>query len=110
MKRRKFGLAALLFLAAASLMGQTVERTESGVRFSTSQPVLNGEIVFYSPSIVRVVKYPSAERPEKKSYPVVMTPQQVDISFEQKGEEVVLRTANVVVCSMQETGKWSSMT
>lgn len=97
MKRRKFGLAALLFLAAASLMGQTVERTESGVRFSTSQPVLNGEIVFYSPSIVRVVKYPSAERPEKKSYPVVMTPQQVDISFEQKGEEVVLRTANVVV-------------
>lgn len=84
MKRRKFGLAALLFLAAASLMGQTVERTESGVRFSTSQPVLNGEIVFYSPSIVRVVKYPSAEMPEKKSYPVVMTPQKVDFSFGQK--------------------------
>lgn len=110
MKRRKFGLAALLFLAAASLMGQTVERTESGVRFSTSQPVLNGEIVFYSPSIVRVVKYPSAEMPEKKSYPVVMTPQKVDFSFGQKAEEVVLTTSNLVVILDAETGKWSSMT
>lgn len=105
MKRRKFGLAALLFLAAASLMGQTVERTESGVRFSTSQPVLNGEIVFYSPSIVRVVKYPSAEMPEKKSYPVVMTPQKVDFSFGQKAEEVVLTTSNLVVILDAETGR-----
>ena len=35
-------------------------------KFQTAQPTLNGEVIFYSPSIVRIVKYPSAEMPEKK--------------------------------------------
>lgn len=63
----------ILFLAAlASCMSsfaQHFERTAQGGKFQTAQPVLNGEVIFYSPSIVRIVKYPSAEMPEKKAFP-----------------------------------------
>ena len=57
-----------------SSFGQTFEKTTQG-KFQTAQPTLNGEVIFYSPSIVRIVKYPSAEMPEKKSYPVIKTPE-----------------------------------
>ena len=67
MKRRNL----ILFAALASCMvtwAQTYEKTDNGVKFQTASPVLNGEVVFYAPSIVRVVKYPSAEMPEKYLY------------------------------------------
>ncbi len=50
----------ILFLAAlASCMSsfaQHFEKTAQGGKFQTAQPVLNGEVIFYSPSIVRIVK------------------------------------------------------
>lgn len=98
-------LLAAAFMAAASLEAQTVEKTANGVKFSTAQPTLNGEIIFYSPSIVRVVKYPSAQMPEKKSYPVVMTPQEVEISFKQEGDDIIMKTANVMVVLDTKTGQ-----
>ena len=98
-------LLSAAFMAAASLEAQTVEKTANGVKFSTAQPTLNGEIIFYSPSIVRVVKYPSAQMPEKKSYPVVMTPQEVEISFKQEGDDIIMKTANVMVALDTKTGQ-----
>ena len=75
----------ILFLTALasclSSFGQTFEKTAQGGKFQTAQPTLNGEVIFYSPSIVRIVKYPSAEMPEKKSYPVIKTPEKVEISY-----------------------------
>lgn len=44
MNRNYFLVAA--FLAATSITAQTVEKTATGVKFSTAQPVLNGEVVF----------------------------------------------------------------
>ena len=84
-------VAALV--AAASMQAQTLEKTTGGIKFSTAQPVLNGEVTFYSPSIVRVVKYPSAEMPPKKSYPVILTPGGVDITYRETGDEVVMQSA-----------------
>ena len=50
MKRRNL----ILFAALASCMvtwAQTYEKTDNGVKFQTASPVLNGEVVFYAPSI-----------------------------------------------------------
>lgn len=66
------------------------EKTAQGGKFQTAQPTLNGEVIFYSPSIVRIVKYPSAEMPEKKSYPVIKTPEKVEISYKQNGNTVCM--------------------
>ena len=89
----------ILFLAALasclSSFGQTFEKTAQGGKFQTAQPTLNGEVIFYSPSIVRIVKYPSAEMPEKKSYPVIKTPEKVEISYKQNGNTVSMTSGQI---------------
>lgn len=102
---KNFALWAATLLAAASLQAQTLEKTTGGVRFSTAQPRLNGEVTFYSPSIVRVVKYPSAEMPAKKSYPVILTPGGVDVTYEEKGDEVVMKSSCLAVTLDIRTGQ-----
>ena len=104
MKKRNL----ILFAALASCMAtwaQTYEKTEHGVKFQTASPILNGEVVFYAPSIVRVVKYPSAEMPEKKSYPIIKTPEKVDIIYAQDGSKVRMTTSNMTVTLDITTGK-----
>ena len=104
MKKRNL----ILFAALASCMAtwaQTYEKTEHGVKFQTASPILNGEVVFYAPSIVRVVKYPSAEMPEKKSYPIIKTPEKVDITYAQDGNKVRMTTSNMTVTLDITTGK-----
>lgn len=96
-------VAALV--AAASMQAQTLEKTTGGIKFSTAQPVLNGEVTFYSPSIVRVVKYPSAEMPPKKSYPVILMPGGVDITYRETGDEVVMQSACMSVILNVRTGQ-----
>lgn len=64
-------LMCVALASCLTLWGQTFEKTVQGGKFQTAQPVLHGEVIFYSPSIVRIVKYPSAEMPDKKSYPVI---------------------------------------
>ena len=102
---KNFALWAATLLAAASLQAQTLEKTTGGVRFSTAQPRLNGEVTFYSPSIVRVVKYPSAEMPAKKSYPVILMPGGVDVTYEEKGDEVVMKSSCLAVTLDIRTGQ-----
>ena len=99
----------ILFLAALatclSSFGQTFEKTAQGGKFQTAQPTLNGEVIFYSPSIVRIVKYPSAEMPEKKSYPVIKTPEKVEISYKQNGNTVSMTSGKMTVTLDVVTGK-----
>ena len=102
-KRNLIVLAALASCVAT--WAQTYEKTENGVKFQTASPVLNGEVTFYAPSIVRVVKYPSAEMPEKKSYPIIKTPEKVDITYTQHGNEVRMATSNMTVTLDIANGK-----
>lgn len=99
----------ILFLAALasclSSFGQHFEKTAQGGKFQTAQPVLNGEVIFYSPSIVRIVKYPSAEMPDKKSYPVIKTPENVQVSYTQNGNTVCMTAGKMTVTLDVATGK-----
>lgn len=96
-KLNRFMLLVSVLSFIISMNAQTIEKTSNGVRFSTAQPTLNGEVIFYSPTIVRVVKYPSSVRPEKKSYPVVMVPQNVEITFKRDGDKMFMQTSNIEV-------------
>lgn len=102
---KKRNLIVLALASCTALWAQTYEKTDYGVKFQTASPVLNGEVVFYAPSIVRVVKYPSAEMPEKKSYPIIKTPEKVDITYAQDGNKVRMTTSNMTVTLDITTGK-----
>lgn len=98
-------LMCVALASCLTLWGQTFEKTAQGGKFQTAQPVLHGEVIFYSPSIVRIVKYPSAEMPDKKSYPVIKQPEAVNISYKQDGNKVCMTAGKMVVTLDVATGK-----
>lgn len=98
----------LILTALASCMSswtQNIKETDSGVKFQTASPILNGEIIFYSPSIVRVIKYPSAQMSDKKSYPIIKTPEKINIVYKRNGDKIQMKTENMLVTLHSSTGK-----
>ena len=98
----------LILTALASCMSswtQNIKETDSGVKFQTASPILNGEIIFYSPSIVRVIKYPPAQMPDKKSYPIIKTPEKINIVYKRNGDKIQMKTENMLVTLHSSTGK-----
>lgn len=98
----------LILTALASCMSswtQNIKETDSGVKFQTASPILNGEIIFYSPSIVRVIKYPSAQMPDKKSYPIIKAPEKINIVYKRNGDKIQMKTENMLVTLHSSTGK-----
>ena len=91
-------MLGVLLCISGWMMAQSVVKTSQGARLETPEGLSRGEVIFYSPSIVRVVKYPVAQQtmPERESLSVILEPQKVKFSCKEQGDEVVLRTAKVL--------------
>ena len=89
----------------ACLHAQEVTRTAEGAKnFIRTQDVTE-EIRFYSDAIVRVIKYPARQMPDKKSYPVIKTPENIDISYTEQGGNLSMKTQNLEVIMDKNSGK-----
>ena len=99
MRVLRVSILGVLLCISGWMMAQSVVKTSQGVRLETPEGLSRGEVIFYSPSIVRVVKYPVAQQtmPERESLSVILEPQKVKFSCKEQGDEVVLRTAKVLV-------------
>ena len=75
MKQFKSLWIALLLLCPGWLAAQTVSQTPHGIKFTVPDGSYTCEVQFYTPTIVRVVKYPQAQVPEKPSPAIVLTPE-----------------------------------
>ncbi|MDD3737288.1 MAG: glycoside hydrolase family 31 protein, partial [Bacteroidales bacterium] len=64
----------------------------------------------YSPSIVRIVKWPEGQDFSKESLSVIMTPRKTDLVIKQKGTELIARSKNLTVSLNLISGKISFMT
>ena len=84
MKKTLLTFYGLAFVAGLS--AQEVERTTDGAKNFIRTQNVTEEVRFYSDDIVRVIKYPARQMPDKKSYPVIMTPEQVDITYTDQGK------------------------
>ena len=103
MKNQLFIVCGLL--CAAMAQAQEVERTAGGAKNYIRMQDATQEIRFYSDDIVRVIKYPARQMPEKKSYPVVMTPEKVNITYTEQGDGLSMKTANLEVVMDKNSGK-----
>lgn len=56
------------------------------------------DVTFYSPSIVRITKYPGDTPPAKKSYSVIATPGNVAIDYGKSSDGTTLQSASICVC------------
>ncbi len=107
MKRINAFLLAFLVLTAGSY-GQSYSRTGLGIRSATDS--IGIEIQFFSPSIVRVLKWPEGKTFDKESLSVIMTPQKTDFAVKQKGNLLIISSNKIQVSLNLNNGQISFMT
>ena len=104
MRKVKVGITGIFLLISGLLMAQNVNRTPQGVKVNVAEGNFNAEVIFYSPSIVRIVKYPSVkdQMPDKESLSVTLVPEQTKIDFKEQGDDVRLKTSDMIVTRPME--------
>ncbi|WP_281336451.1 TIM-barrel domain-containing protein [Flavobacterium eburneipallidum] len=91
---QKVYLLSLLFcLTSLNSIAQSYEKTNLGVKTSINSTVV--EIQFYSPEIVRVIKYPAGGSFEKKSLSVVKVAENTKFTIDKKDTTVSLKSQSV---------------
>lgn len=83
--------------------GQSYQKTNQGVKAEVDG--ISVEMAFYSSDMIRVLKYPGREKPEKKSYAVVKKPEQVAFTVSEEKGQVVLKSDAMCVYLNLTTGK-----
>jgi alpha-D-xyloside xylohydrolase len=90
----------IVFIAACLAMSFTTHaqdyNKEADISLKTAEGVQE-KVEFYSPTIVRVTKFKSAEMPAKKSYPVILQNGFVKTSYSSNGDTITLSSANITV-------------
>ncbi len=81
---------------------QSYRKTDSGI--SSVVDSLNVAIQFYSPAIVRIVKYPVGHSYSKESLSVIKTPQKTAFSVKQKGDELRLKSEDLSITLNLKSG------
>jgi alpha-D-xyloside xylohydrolase len=83
------------FIIKANCSSQSFQKTTAGIK-SEAGPV-GIEVRFYSPSIVRIVKWPAGKTFQKESLSVIKTPEKTDFKIRQQGQVVSLSSATLTV-------------
>jgi alpha-D-xyloside xylohydrolase len=100
-------ICVFLALLAISLLGsaQNWQKTNSGAKVEVNATQV--EIQFFSPTIVRVQKWPQGKTFSKESLSVVKTPQDTKLKSTQKADELTLRSESMVVVLNLKSGQVS---
>jgi len=87
----------LLFLTSVSqmIMAQSFQKTDAGIKAKTQSMQI--EVQFYSPEIVRVIKYPEDKTLDKTSLSVVKTADKTDLKIVESPNEVTLTSSKIKV-------------
>ena len=105
--KRFITLLFIISIIGTGSNGQSYSRTDLGIRSAVDD--IGIEIQFFSPSIVRVLKWPEGKNFNKESLSVVMSPQKTDLDIKQKGDQVIIRSKNIMVSLSLKNGKISFM-
>ncbi|MBP3420153.1 MAG: DUF5110 domain-containing protein [Marinifilaceae bacterium] len=95
-------LAALLF-CLTTLNAAPKSESEK----CTAKHTLNGvttEITFYTPSIVRVLKYPEGNKKVKVTYSIIKSPEKVKVKSSELDDAYCYTSENIVVTVDKKTG------
>jgi alpha-D-xyloside xylohydrolase len=98
----------LFLITIGAVNAQDYNVTETGVQ--TEINGINIEVQFYTPSIVRVVKYPNESKFEKKSLSVIKSAEKVLFTAKRIKDELFLQSKNVIVKINCKTGGISYLT
>ncbi len=89
-------LGLFAFCALPVLDAQNITPEPSGATATSGEAdKWTTKVTFYSPSIVRVTKYPGTQVPETKSFSVIKTPGKVDLKTENKSDAIILSSGKI---------------
>ena len=95
----------LVFVFALAGKAQKFQKTDFGVK--TVINAVQVEIQFYSPSIVRIVKYPEGRTFKKQSLSVVKTPDKTVFRIREQGDELLVDSREIQVLINLKNGRVS---
>jgi alpha-D-xyloside xylohydrolase len=104
-------ISSLLFLVFAFVsisIAQSYLKTDFGIKTSISDS--DYEIRFYTPSAVRVIKWPGESCFAKQSLSVIKEPQAIDLDIGQSGNNLFLKSDEIIVVLNMENGNISFKT
>lgn len=100
----------LLFLIVFTFGCSEPDQLKTATGLKTTVDSTNIEIQFFSPSIVRVLKYPLGESFQKESLSVIKASEKVSFDFEESESNITLKTTDLTVRLDKKTGKVSYLT
>jgi len=106
--KKIFIIILLAITQLVSTHAQSFEITESGIKAEIDS--LEIEICFFSPSIVRVIKWPEGTTLSKESLSVIKLPQKQDLTISQQGDELFSASKQFMVGLNLKSGKISFKT
>lgn len=104
--------ASVLSSSGILLAGNVLTKTARGLKLNMEEDKLVTEIVFYTPEIARVVKYPSSSDtiPERNNLSVVLAPRKCKLSYGEADGKYTVTSSEVMVLLDKETGNVSFQT
>jgi len=103
MNKKLLIIVLFAFVLVSSIEAQTYQKTDLGIKSNINS--IDVEIQFYGPSTVRVLKWPEGKTFRKESLSVIKTPQKTAYSIKQRGDELSLKSENLVVVLNLKNGK-----
>src|SRR6218665_2720330 len=85
--------AILVVLLVGHVMEQTYSKTDLGIKTAVNGTAV--EVQFYSPAIVRVLKWPANTSPKKESLSVIKKPEAVSFNVSQSGSIIAVSSSAV---------------
>ncbi len=101
-------LAGCGLALAPAARAQAYQKTATGLRLSADS--LTVEVQFYTPDIVRVLKYPKDREAEKKSLTVVLPPAPGKLKYGEQNGLATVGSASTQVSVNRQTGRVSFRT
>ena len=95
MRKIFLSIASIVCVIVVTANAQTYQKTDLGIKSVINS--IEVEIQFYNSSTVRVLKSPEEKSFEKKSLSVIASPQKTNLSINQEGDELLLKSKNVQV-------------
>ncbi|MDR1716063.1 MAG: DUF5110 domain-containing protein [Prevotella sp.] len=99
---KNFIIILMLMALSTLLSAQSYQQTSQGVKAEVGQTTI--ELQFYSPEIVRVLKYPKTEKINKKSLSVIKIPEKTAFKTDRFNNVITLSSSEIIVTLNLTTG------
>jgi alpha-D-xyloside xylohydrolase len=93
MMKLHFQVTFALLMVSTLCNAGSFERTPTGIKASVNSIVT--EIQYYSPTTVRIIKYPVGNDFQKESLSVIQQPEKTNFSVQQRGSELLLKSKSL---------------